>query len=138
MNPTLILQTLIGDVAAAVFSTQDLSVFLQMAGVNMTPIANDYSSGTNDTQYGVVTECYLAAALALRAFASKVAMNLQEIRIGDYMNQSGRNQVTALQATADAYEKLYHETPAWAIIESDESDLNALIIIRNYVLRTNP
>jgi len=138
MDPITILRTLIGDVAAAVFSDNDLNVFLQMSGTNMTPLNNLASQGSNDLQYGMVTEYFFAASLALRAYGSKVAQNLVEVRIGDYMNSSGRNQATALAATADAYMKLYLETPAWAIIESDSSDLNALIMIRNYVLRTNP
>jgi hypothetical protein len=138
LNPITILQTLIGDVAAAVFSVADLNVFLQMSGANMTPLQNSYSQGTNDVQYGFVTEYFFAASLALRAYGSKVSQNLVEVRIGDFMNSSGRNQATALANAADAYMKLYLETPAWAIIESDSSDLNALTIIRNYVLRTNP
>jgi hypothetical protein len=138
MNPLTILRTLIGDVAAAVFSDADLNVFLQMSGNNMSPLNNFASSGSNDSQYGMVTEYFFAASLALRAYASKVSQNLVEVRIGDYMNSSGRNQATALAAVADAYMKLYLETPAWAIIELDSSDLNALVIIRNYVLRTNP
>jgi hypothetical protein len=131
-------RTLIGDTASAIFTNANLDVFIQLSGANMTPLTNSYSSGTNDADFGFVTEYFLAAALALRAYASKVATNLQEVRIGDYLNSSGRNQSTALLAAADAYEKMYKETPAWAIIESDESDLNALITIRNFVLRTNP
>lgn len=109
-----------------------------MSGANLTPVTNAPNSGTNDVNFDFVTEYFLAASLALRGVASKVSMNLQEIRIGDFVDSSGRNQVTALNATADAYEKLYYETPAWAIIESNQSDLNALVTIRNYVLRTNP
>ncbi len=138
MDPITILRTLIGDVAAAVFSDADLNVFIQMSGANMTPYSNFYSCGTNDTQFGMVTEYFFAAALALRAYGSKVSQNLVEVRIGDFMNSSGRNQATALSNAADKYMDLYYNTPAWAIIESDSSDPNALIIIRNYVLRTNP
>lgn len=138
MDPYTILRTLIGDTAAAIFTNANLDVFLLMSGVNMNPLTNQANQGTNDIAYGFVTEYFLAAAVALRSYASKVAANLQEIRIGDFLNSSGRNQVTALNAAADEYERLYNETPAWAIIESNESDLNALITIRNYVLRTNP
>lgn len=138
MDQYTIVRALIGDVAGAVFSNADLDVFIQMSGANMTPLSNLASQGSNDSQYGLVTEYFFAASLALRAYASKVSQNLVEVRIGDYMNSSGRNQSTALAAQADAYMKLYLETPAWAIIESDSSDLNALTIIRNYVLRTNP
>jgi hypothetical protein len=138
MDPITIVRTLIGDLASAIFTDDNINVFLQMSGANMTPLQNWASQGTNDAQYGLVTEYFMAASLGLRAYASKVAANLQEVRIGDYMNSSGRNQVTALTAAADKYQDLYYNTPAWAIIESDSSDLNALVIIRNYVLRTNP
>ena len=138
MDPITIIRTLIGDVASAIFSDANINVFLQMSGANMTPLGNRPNSGTNDADFGFVTEYFLAASLALRAMASKVATNLQEVRIGDFMNSSGRNQVAALNAAADEYKTMYYETPAWAIVESNESDLNALITIRNYVLRTNP
>lgn len=138
MDPITILRTLLGDVAAALFSDQDLNVFLQMSGANMTPLSNPPNNGTNDTSFGLVTEYFLAASLALNAVASKVAANLLEVRIGDFMDSSGRNQVKALRDASDAYKQMYLDTPAWAIIESNESDLNALITIRNFVLRTNP
>lgn len=138
MTNEQMLQVLIGDEAGVIFSTQELDVFLQLAGVTMSPVSNYYSAGSNDSDFGLVTEFFFAAALALRAVAAKTACNLQETRLGDYVNSTGRNQVTALGTAADAYMKVYQETPAWAIIESDESDLNALVIIRNYVLRTNP
>jgi hypothetical protein len=138
MDYTSMLRVLIGDQASAFFTNDDLSVFLQLAGVSMTPLANFASSGQNDVAYGVVTELFFAAHLALNSAASKVATNLKEVRIGDFMDSSGRNQVTALRAAADAYLKVYYETPAWAIAETNESDLNALVTIRNFVLRTNP
>lgn len=138
MNPITIIRTLIGDQASAYFTDDDINVFLLMSGATMTPLKSPASGGTNDTAYGLVSEYFLAAAIALNSAASKVASNLVEVRIGDYMDSSGKNQVTALRAAADAYKTMFYETPAWAIAESNESDLNALVTIRNYVLRTNP
>lgn len=132
--------TLIGDSATSptFFSTDQYNFFLQMAGLNLNPIGNPYSSNTNPNDGGMITEIFFAAAQALYSLASANAATLTEVRIGDYQDSSGRNKVTALRAAGDAFLKLYYETPAWAIIEEDLSDMNALITIRNFVLRTNP
>ena len=122
MTDIAAVRTLIGDTSGSPFFTDtQISEFCGLAFVN-----------------GPGAEYFLAASMAIRAIAAYKATNLQEVRIGDFTDSSGRNQITALNATADAFETIFYETPAWAIIETDESDLNALIIIRNYVLRTNP
>lgn len=132
--------TLIGDNALAptLFSTDQYNFFLQMAGLNLAPLGNSYSSGTNNNDGGMLTEIFFAAAQALYALASAGAVTLTETRIGDYMDSSGRNKVAALRAAGDAFLAIYYNTPAWAIVEENLSDMNALIIIRNFVLRTNP
>jgi hypothetical protein len=133
--------TLIGDsITNPTFFTMDqYAFFLTMAGMGLTPISNPYSSNTNPNDGGgVYTELFFAAAQAEYALAAQAAASLTETRIGDYMDSSGRNKVAALKAAGDAFMKIYYETPAWAIIEEDLSDMNALITIRNYVLRTNP
>jgi hypothetical protein len=81
---------------------------------------------------------YLAAAIACDTLASKVGSSLQEVRIGDFMDSSGRNQVAALQAQAESWRTLEYETPAFAIAEENLSNFNELNIIRNYILRTEP
>ena len=132
--------TLIGDsiITPTLFTTDQYNFFLQMAGLNLSPIANPYSSNTNPNDGGMQSELFFAAAQAEYALAAAAAATLTETRIGDYQDQSGRNKVAALKQAGDAFMKLYYETPAWAIIEEDLSDMNALITIRNYVLRTNP
>jgi hypothetical protein len=132
--------TLIGDNALTptLFSTDQYNFFLQMAGLNLAPLGNSYSSGTNNNDGGMLTEIFFAAAQALYALASAGAVTLTETRIGDYMDSSGRNKVAALRAAGDAFLAIYYNTPAWAIVEENLSDMNALIIIRNFVLRTNP
>lgn len=133
--------TLIGDNAAnpTLFTNDQYAFFLTMAGMNLSPISNPYSSNTTPNDGGgIYTELFFAAAQALKSLAAQAAVNLTETRIGDYMDSSGRNKVTALNAAAEGFMDLYYNTPAWAIIEEDLSDLNSLITIRNYVLRTNP
>lgn len=131
--------TLIGDsvTSPTLFTTDQYNFFLAMAGMNLNPIGNPYSSGDNNTN-GMQSELFFAAAQAEYSLAAQAAASLTETRIGDYMDSSGRNKVAALKQAGDAFMKLYYETPAWAIIEEDLSDMNALITIRNYVLRTNP
>lgn len=131
--------TLIGDTGApALFTADQYNFFLQMAGLNLSPLGNSYSSGTNNSDGGMLTEIFFAAAQALYALAAAGAVTLTETRIGDYMDSSGRNKVAALRAAGDAFLAIYYNTPAWAIVEENLSDMNALIIIRNFVLRTNP
>lgn len=134
MDDYTILRTLVGDVAQTVFSTADLDVFLQMAGFNVNPVTNSFSSGGTNLK----AEHFFAASIALRALVSKAAQNIVEVKLGDYYNGSNRYQVSAMSQAADRYEEMYYKTPAWAIAETNESDLNSLITIRNYVLRTNP
>jgi hypothetical protein len=133
--------TLIGDSLTnpTLFTTDQYNFFLTMAGMGLSPVANPFSSNTNPSDGGgIYTELFFAAAQAEYALAAQAAANLTETRIGDYMDSSGRNKVAALKAAGDAFMKIYYETPAWAIIEEDLSDMNSLITIRNYVLRTNP
>lgn len=117
MDPVTAVRTLIGDTTVPQnFTDVQIQFFLDTFGGSL----------------------FLAAAVALDSLAAKVGTNLKEVRIGDFLDQSGRNQVAAIQAQATAFRELEYNTPAWAVVEEDLSDFNALIIIRNYVLRTNP
>jgi hypothetical protein len=116
MTNVQIVQTLLGDPTGVIFTTAAVTQYLQVTNQSL----------------------YMACCLACNAQGSVVAANLQEVRIGDFVDSSGKNQVTALRAQADAWKQLEYDTPAWAIIEENLSDFNALILIRNYVLRTCP
>ena len=130
--------TLIGDINSTFFSADQYNFFLTMAAANITPLANPYSSSRTVPSGAGQSEIFFAAAQCEYALAAQAAANLTETRIGDYQDSSGRNKVAALKAAGDAFLQLYYDTPAWAIIEDDNNDMNALMIIRNYVLRTNP
>lgn len=121
MDDITAVRTLIGDEASSAFTDDQITLFNTLANVS-----------------GIGSEYFYAASMALNSFAAQVGATLKEVKIGDFSDSSGRNKVTALKASADDYLKKYYETPAWAIAEINMSDLNALIIIRNYVLRTNP
>lgn len=116
-------RTLIGDPAGASqqYSNDEIAFFNSLAGVS-----------------GPGAEYFYAASLALSGLASRASSGLTEVRIGDYMDSSGRNKVTALNAAAASFLKYYYELPAFAFVEVNYSDMSALEIIRNYVLRTNP
>jgi hypothetical protein len=122
---------LIGDPNNLTFTTDQITTFNQLAGVAGS------SDDQGQTSTSIVSEYYFAACLALRAWAALVSGSLQEVKIGDYQ-VSGSKQAAALLDAADKFYDVYINTPAWAIIETNESDMTALVIIRNYVLRTNP
>lgn len=107
---------LIGDQAKVKFNDDEVQYFLD---------SNDGS-------------ILFAAGTACDALAAKVGASLKEVQIGDFRDYSGRNQVAALQAQAQAFYKLECETPAFAVAEEGLSDFNYLTIIRNFVLRSNP
>jgi hypothetical protein len=121
MTDVQAVRTLIGDQGAASFTDAEIQLFLDSTGETFPGAGYFY-----------------AASMALNALAGKIGTNLKEIRLGDFMDSSGKNQVTALRAQADAWYQLYLDEPAWAVIENNVSDFNALVIIRNFVLRTNP
>lgn len=121
MTDITAVRTLIGDQLAASFTDAEIAEFNLLAGVD-----------------GPGSEYYLAASIALNALTAKIATNLKEVRIGNFQDSSGRNQAASLKTASDNFYQLFLNTPAWAIVETSLSDMNTLIIIRNYVLRTNP
>lgn len=80
---------------------------------------------------------FLGCALALDARAAGISNSAQEVRIGDY-STNDRTRLATIVAQAQSFRDLEFNTPAWAVIEDNVSDMNALIILRNYILRTEP
>ena len=80
----------------------------------------------------------LAAAMALDALASQKGASLKEQRIGDFVDSSGKNQVSALQAQAEALRQIEYDTPAFDFAEENYNEFTQYDIIRNYILRTAP
>lgn len=111
-------RVLIGDTVSgtAKFQDEEISAFLSLTSQSV----------------------YLACALACNAEAAKIGSQLQEIQLGDFRDYSGRNQVAALQQQAERFTELEYNTPAWGVVEENLSGFNELIIIRNWVLRTEP
>ena len=79
---------------------------------------------------------FLACAICCDTAATLIGRHLQESKIGYFTDYSGRHQAAALRTQADAWRQLEYDTPAWAVIEENTCGFNELIIIRNWVLRT--
>lgn len=78
---------------------------------------------------------YLACALALDAMASKASIKLNNIVLGT-LKIDQTSKVAALKDQASRFRDLEYNTPAFAIIEENLSGMNELLIIRNFILRT--
>ena len=80
---------------------------------------------------------FMACANAMDSLATRVASspNGQTIKIGDY-SLTGKDQVASLQAIAQRFRDAIENMPAYGVIEENLSGFNELVIIRNWVLRT--
>jgi len=106
-------RVLIGDRDSSTFQDDDIQTFL------------DVSNGS----------LFLAAAVALDTMAAKQDVTPVEFSIGKYQQSTGRTQIRQLTQQAAAFRDLEYNTPAWAIIETNNSPFTALEIIRNRILR---
>lgn len=80
---------------------------------------------------------FLACANAMDALASRVAAspNGQTVKIGDY-SITGKDQVQKIQDIAQRFRDAIENMPAWGIVEENLSGFNELLIIRNWILKT--
>jgi hypothetical protein len=81
-------------------------------------------------------ELLLAAALALDTMASKADVTPHQVSIGKFQYSAGRTQIRQLTQQAEAFRNRAYNTPAFAMIEENLSDMNQLIILRNSILRS--
>lgn len=79
----------------------------------------------------------LACATTMEALASRTAGGGggQSVTIGDY-KLVGKDQVKAIQDIAQRFRDAVNNLPAWGIIEENLCGFNEMVIIRNWVLRT--
>jgi hypothetical protein len=78
---------------------------------------------------------YLACALALDAVASKAANKLNNIVLGT-LKIDQTSKVQALRDQAQRFRELEYNTPAFVEIEQNLSNMNEMVIIRNFIMRT--
>ena len=136
MTDVQAVSALIGDPNNVIISAATVAEINAICNVSGEFSPGPQNIGIAGTSVGCA-EYFFAASICLRSMAAMVASNLHEVKIGDYQVSQSK-QVEAINALADSYYKHYLEVPAYGIIETNESDLNALVIIRNYVLRSNP
>ena len=81
--------------------------------------------------------CFFACATTMDALASRTAGGGagQSVTIGDY-KLVGRDQVKAIQDIAQRFRDAVNNMPAWGITEENTCGFNEMVIIRNWVLRT--
>lgn len=80
---------------------------------------------------------FLAAASACDALVSKYSrIPVTQVSIGGFQTTSGRTQMRYLETMAERWRQLEYDTPAFAIAQENLSDFNQLIMIRNYILKT--
>jgi hypothetical protein len=106
-------RVLIGDRDASTFQDDDIETFLEVSGGSL----------------------FLAAAVALDTMAAKQDVTPVEFSIGKYQQSTGRTQIRQLTQQAAAFRDLEYNTPAFAIIETNNSPLTELEIIRERILR---
>jgi hypothetical protein len=80
---------------------------------------------------------FMACANAMDALAARVASsaNGQTVKIGDY-SITGKDQVQKLQDIAQRFRDAIENMPAWGVIEENLSGFNELLIMRNWILKT--
>lgn len=116
---------LIGDTLSAAFTDDQIQTFLDLRSIE---------AGTND-QY------YMAAYLALKSLAAQLTVKLRaggtSVKIGDYETTTDVAGLSkAITDQAQGYWDLVNNTPAFAIAEDNVSQFNELIIIKNWIFRT--
>jgi hypothetical protein len=79
----------------------------------------------------------LSCATAMDCLASRKAGSSsgQSVTIGDY-KLVGKDQVKALQDIGQRFRDAVNNMPAWGITEENLCGFNEMVIIRNWVLRT--
>lgn len=79
----------------------------------------------------------LSCAQAMDSLASKVAASPagQTVVMSDY-KLTGKDQVQKLQDMAQRFRDAVNNLPAWGIVEENLCGFNEMVIIRNWVLRT--
>jgi len=129
------MRLLIGDIGSASpnFQDEELQTVLNItAGMESGPIGFFGNAPVPPNQL-----LLLACANAIDALASRVGSfaNGQSVTIGDY-KITGKDQVKALQDIAQRFRDAVNNLPAWGIIEENTCGFNEMVIIRNWVLRT--
>jgi hypothetical protein len=128
------MRLLIGDTNSANpnFQDEELQTIANIIG--------GMESGWPTVAWGAIPQnelLLLCCAQAMDCLASRVASfsSGQTVTIGDY-KLTGKDQVKAIQDIANRFRDAVNNLPAWGIIEENLCGFNEMVIIRNWVLRT--
>lgn len=128
------MRLLIGDANSAAPNFQDEEL---QAILNITSGMESGWQTVSDSAIPQSELLLLACATAMDALASRTAGadSGQTVTIGDY-KLTGKDQVKAIQDIANRFRDAVNNLPAWGIIEENTCGFNEMVIIRNWVLRT--
>jgi hypothetical protein len=129
------MRLLIGDTNAANPNFQDEE--LQC----IANVLSGMESGWTTVAWGAIPQVellLLSCAQALDSLAARVAGSTagQTIQIGGDYKLTGKDQVQKLKDMAQRFRDAVNNVPAWGIIEENLCGFNEMVIIRNWVLRT--
>lgn len=131
------MRLLLGDTvqASANFQDEELQAILDITDFTLAGPRGSVSFGGQTIPENEIL--FMACANAMDALASRVAAtpNGQTVKIGDY-SITGKDQVQKLQDIAQRFRDAIENMPAYGIVEENLSAFNELLIIRNWVLRT--
>lgn len=130
------MRLLIGDTvqASANFQDEELQAILD---TTQAIFSGPQGAVFGETQIPENELLFMACATALDGLATRVAAspNGQTVKIGDY-SITGKDQVQKLQDMAQRFRDAIENMPAYGVIEENLSGFNELLIIRNWILRT--
>ena len=103
-------------------------------------VVSGMESGWQTVAWGAIPQTellLLACAQAMDCLAARLAASAsgQTVKIGDYQ-YSGKDQIKAVQDMGQRFRDAVNNLPAWGIIEENTCGFNEMVIIRNWVLRT--
>lgn len=128
------MRLLLGDTSAdnANFTDEELNACITITSLQMSgPATGVVPHGApNDVLFYACAQA--TDTLALRVANSKDG---KTYKMGDY-SITGADQVEKLQAIAQKFRDSVDNMPAWGIVEENVSDANQMLIIRNWVFRT--
>jgi hypothetical protein len=132
------MRLLIGDTtnlptAPADFQDEELQAMLNLtAGMIAAP--SSFFGGGSIPQSEILL---LACAQAMESLASRTSMGQTgQTKTQGNIKLVGKDQVAAMHAAAQRFRDAVNNLPAWGIIEENTCGFNELVIIRNWVLRT--
>jgi hypothetical protein len=132
------MRLLIGDTTnlptvPADFQDEELAAILNVVTA-MQAGPNNFFGGVSVSSTEILL---LSCAQAMESLASRTSMGQTgQTKTQGNIKLVGKDQVAAMQAAAQRFRDAVNTLPAWGIVEENTCGFNELVIIRNWVLRT--